>query len=370
MKTETDRQKKDRILKARSKTGVVIVAYLVSYLLISIFSSPQWFSFNNQGNLNIMFILNFVNLLLVVVFLYFACMEIGKLFMPKSKFLQNWNVCSTFVFLMVACLYLLLTRSSYVLAEKPLEFHFQMFCWITIASIFLLWIINQATVGILYKKRLVTKKYTLFMYPFLSGLMLLFFISFFYVTVIHTWFVCMLLLAISILSDVFGYAIGINFGKHKMAPKISPKKSWEGLLGSYLITLVLPVAIFLALYFVPGAEDKYKAMYAFVGSQWLQVTTSENLQPYFWAIYVSAFVILITASILGDLFFSNIKRRYKVKDFSNLLPGHGGILDRFDALSFTFIVFFVVTVICQLAIPDGLKGACYLWRSWEFAFLV
>ncbi len=103
------------------------------------------------------------------------------------------------------------------------------------------------------------------------------------------------------IADTSAYIAGKNFGKHKLAPAISPGKTWEGVAGA-----LLGVTIFAAV-----------LMYGFEIDNWL-------LFPALW---------LITAiSIVGDLFESLLKRRADVKDSGDILPGHGGVLDRLDAL--------------------------------------
>ena len=105
-------------------------------------------------------------------------------------------------------------------------------------------------------------------------------------------------------SDTFAYFTGSLTGKHKILPAISPKKSWEGFFGGLIFALI--TSWILSLYF-----------------------TKLNLQQ--WMIVA---VIIVVFGSIGDFFESMIKRQAGVKDSGNLLPGHGGFLDRFDALLF------------------------------------
>ena len=109
-------------------------------------------------------------------------------------------------------------------------------------------------------------------------------------------------IATVVASDTGGYAAGVLFGKHPMAPSISPKKSWEGMAGSLLTAMVVASAIL-----VPG-----------LGAPW-------------WGGLVFGAAIAVTATI-GDLGESLIKRDLGIKDMGSLLPGHGGIMDRLDSL--------------------------------------
>ncbi len=103
-------------------------------------------------------------------------------------------------------------------------------------------------------------------------------------------------------SDVGGYVVGVLFGKHPMAPTISPKKSWEGFAGSTMACI--------------GAG---------IGSVvWL-------LDGHWWVGAIVGAVAVLTATV-GDLAESMIKRDLGIKDMSNLLPGHGGVMDRLDSL--------------------------------------
>lgn len=124
------------------------------------------------------------------------------------------------------------------------------------------------------------------------------------------------LLAICWAADIFAYFAGKAFGKRKLAPRISPGKSWEGAFGGAFSVVVLSWVVVLSTDSLPWMANTWQAL-AFErwGGVWLTL----------WLLVLSAF------SVMGDLFESLLKRRSGLKDSSNLLPGHGGILDRIDA---------------------------------------
>lgn len=111
-------------------------------------------------------------------------------------------------------------------------------------------------------------------------------------------------------NDVSQYVWGKLFGKHKIIPKVSPNKTWEGFLGG-LLTITL-VAGFVAPYLTPLTQ----------------------LQGFIAGILISA------SGFFGDVVISSVKRDLHIKDSGNLLPGHGGILDRMDSLIYTSPLFF------------------------------
>ncbi|MFI5930380.1 phosphatidate cytidylyltransferase [Micromonospora sp. NPDC051543] len=118
-----------------------------------------------------------------------------------------------------------------------------------------------------------------------------------------------------VLSDTGGYAAGVSFGRHPMAPSISPKKSWEGFAGS-----VTAAAVGSALLL------------------WLMF----DLAPWWGAVFG---VAVSCAAVLGDLAESMIKRDLGIKDMSNLLPGHGGLMDRLDSILFAVPTAYLLLVI-------------------------
>ncbi|GAA4948017.1 hypothetical protein GCM10025331_39960 [Actinoplanes utahensis] len=120
-----------------------------------------------------------------------------------------------------------------------------------------------------------------------------------------------------VLSDTGGYAAGVFLGKHAMAPKISPKKSWEGFAGSVTAAAIGSAAL---LFFMVGV-------------------------PVYWGLLFGALISVV--AVLGDLAESMLKRDLGVKDMSNLLPGHGGLMDRLDSILFAiptaYLFFSIIT---------------------------
>ena len=130
-------------------------------------------------------------------------------------------------------------------------------------------------------------------------------------------YLVILVCVITMISDSGGYFVGYFLGKRKITPHVSPNKSLEGYVGSFL-SAILGVMIYGLIVSLIGKFDvSYLRLllYAVCGNIFTQ---------------------------LGDLSFSLIKRQYGVKDFGNLLPGHGGILDRFDSMIFTAPVIYIL----------------------------
>lgn len=160
------------------------------------------------------------------------------------------------------------------------------------------------------------------------------------------------LLLISTSTDIFAYFFGMVFGKHKMAPTISPKKTWEGAIGGTTIAVIFG---FLFLFF-------YEYIASFVGAQ-AHKNFFEGFFTFsdFKTVNKVIFTIILTLSIsvcsqFGDLIASKLKRNYGIKDYSNIFPGHGGILDRFDSTFFASAVFLLFIMIEQNLFPILMLG--------------
>lgn len=118
-------------------------------------------------------------------------------------------------------------------------------------------------------------------------------------------------------SDTFAYLTGRFFGKHKMAPKISPKKTWEGFAGGVILTLLLG-------FFVEKYNPEMRGNWMIVG------------------------LLVAVFAPLGDLMESQLKRSFGVKDSGKLIPGHGGVLDRLDSFIICAPVVYLYFVLSRL----------------------
>lgn len=151
----------------------------------------------------------------------------------------------------------------------------------------------------------------------------------------------------TIATDIFAYLFGIKFGKHKMAPMISPKKSWEGAIaGTIMATLLAGTfGLLLGVIFKDGIinPNGYKTILDGLGG-----LGKINIAVQGIIIYVFTIVLSVVGQV-GDLIASKMKRTYEIKDFGNVFPGHGGVLDRFDSAFFASM-FLIAAIIFLLPI--------------------
>ena len=121
----------------------------------------------------------------------------------------------------------------------------------------------------------------------------------------------LMILLMAIGNDTWGYIAGVLWGRHPMAPKISPKTTWEGFAGSMIGSLIVGIICSMV-----------------IGDPW------------WYGIIVAIFLVI--ASTVGDLGESMVKREIGIKDMSNLLPGHGGVMDRLDSIVFAIATGYVI----------------------------
>lgn len=142
------------------------------------------------------------------------------------------------------------------------------------------------------------------------------------------------MLIVATLSDMFAYFGGIFFGKHKMNPRISPNKTWEGFFFGIFGGIIASFAFSMTM----AATD-------------FPLLPTLTIERWYWILLLS--VIGTLSGVLGDLSFSLVKRHYGVKDFGTLIPGHGGVMDRIDSNIFSAIGMTVILI--------------FITNGWNFA---
>jgi len=139
-------------------------------------------------------------------------------------------------------------------------------------------------------------------------------------TVYNSWLVLFYVTLIWI-NDIGAYLVGMSIGKHRLFERLSPKKSWEGFFGGLILTVI--AAVLLGPY----------------GTKW------ENTPMWVWIIMG---VVLTLSAVAGDLLESMFKREAGVKDSGSAIPGHGGFLDRFDAMFISLPFFYTLVRLLEL----------------------
>ena len=173
-----------------------------------------------------------------------------------------------------------------------------------------------------YQKYTLNQLFASFFSVFYIGVSL----SFLYLTRVHPWGAYLVWLAVfsSWGCDIFAYLSGMLFGKHRIFPTISPKKTLEGCAGGIVGSGLLGF------------------LYALCVKGFILDLDSEMI------IFPIVCMVGAVIGMFGDLFASAIKRNVGIKDYSNLFPGHGGVLDRFDSVILVSPVIYVITIIIRL----------------------
>ena len=125
--------------------------------------------------------------------------------------------------------------------------------------------------------------------------------------------------------DAFALFGGTRFGRHKLAPLVSPHKTWEGSISGALASVVAGAALYFLLPLIPGLVYRNIPLWVCVATAFLSSSMGQ----------------------IGDLAESLVKRMIGVKDFSNLIPGHGGLMDRADSLLFAIPTAYLCLLLAQ-----------------------
>ncbi len=343
--------KKIKSLGVRTKTSFFIILIYLFLITIAIFSDQKTTGhlFSHEKYQAIFaFIFNFC----LVPFIIFSCLEVAKLSFikwGKVAIIISFICCS---FSLFSNTFLILNK--YHFKKFSLDFMFTpyLFYLMLIFGWAIIIFISSFIFVIAYQQaKILMFGETFFWFPILMVLINLFFPIVFYLAIFHHWITLIFLLLISNLSDVFAYLGGSIFGKKKPFIKISPNKTLVGFVLGFICTMIVTFFLYWLFFYISDRSNNHPLFY-FIGIQFSRHQTI----IYQWWWWLIAFCLTLTftfISFTGDLFYSLIKRIYHIKDFSNLLPGHGGILDRIDALSFVFIFYFFFTFLSQIFLDNN-----------------
>ena len=219
---------------------------------------------------------------------------------------------------------------------------------ITLAASILFVVVNS-TLLLWYYGIINFKNWVIF--NLLTGVISGFFLGIFFFMFTRGWLTLLWLMLLVFGSDIFAYFGGVFFGKHKMAPKISPKKTWEGFGVGLFLTVGIGLLILLGYSFINHQPDVLKQI---MGIQFQKETNYINgnqmaNKPYWWVTMLFITIGICLLSVFGDLTFSWFKRKYRIKDYGTLIPGHGGVIDRIDSHSVVISFYFVLSFFIALA---------------------
>lgn len=337
-------------LNSRSKTGIYIGLYYLLLFIFAAFSDPRgkegngwtwWIGSSTNQYIAYTSAVFFIILLLPIVYL------MGKELC--SCFLKTNN--KQIIITITTLIYL--TQLIPTIVYMPFTYsnsHWHTSAWnltyIFIGSSTLLPIISYFILLTIIKRSQHKTKFNIFWFPVLCIFVGWTFEWLQYLTLIRYWSTLFLLVGCVVGVDVFGYIFGSMFGKHQLS-SVSPKKTWEGAIGGIITSTGIMLLLLYLFSFSPsqvcGSNGGDAPQGSFIGIQLGKQTTLDT--PIWWISCTLIIIVIGCVSVLGDLMFSWIKRKNNIKDFSNILKEHGGVLDRIDALILVISFFGTISTI-------------------------
>ena len=344
---------KKKTLANRTVVSIIILFYYILTLLFSFLSDSTILSLTSTNVIHSLSTRGIMGIIFVVSFfvpLPMAIYEFNKLIFGK-------NIKSYITLLIVSSLYYLAPNITYVALKNfalidrfqvtnslyiKTELYFYI-SFVVVESVILFIVLNITL--IVNKKNNVKNTVTL------NGLGFIINFGFFalcYIGLTKSWVLLLFLFFIICSTDVFCYLCGSFFGKRQLAPKISPNKTVEGAIYGAItataITLVYP-----GLLLINNTNLLFdKILWINIGylmDAKNQLLIIQEAPLYLsWILLIILILCLVITCMIGDLLFSYVKRVYEIKDYSNVLKTHGGVLDRLDSILFTgtcFTIFFM-----------------------------
>lgn len=343
-----------KTLKERLLSSIFIAIFFIVLFVLGILADDvnNWSPLNQLGREICMWIL----LIYLLPIIFISCYEIKNVFF-KNKIIPYFFILLNVLMLVYAPTLVYLLKYYYWASNSnilPFATNINtinsitnIFAIVLASAIFITVIINTC---LLWAIRNITFKNWLIL-NLIVGLTAGFFIGTYFFLFVRGWLSLLWLMLIVFGSDSFAYFGGILFGKHQMAKNISPKKTWEGFAIGQVITVVLALLILFGFSKIPHTPNVANQI---MGIQFEHYPISFENNIFFkypvvwWIVMVFITIILSVSSVLGDLMFSLFKRKFNIKDYGSLIPGHGGILDRIDSHSVVISLYFILSFFIAL----------------------
>lgn len=344
---------KKKTLANRTVVSIIILFYYILTLLFSFLSDSTILSLTSTNVIHSLSTRGIMGIIFVISFFVpipMAIYEFNKLIFGK-------NIKSYITLLIISSLYYLAPNITYIALKNfalidrfqvtdPLYIKTELYFYISFVVVesAILFIILNITL-IVNKKNNVKNTVTLNGLGFIINFG---FLALCYIGLTKSWVLLFFLFLIICATDVFCYLCGSFFGKRQLAPKISPNKTVEGAIYGAITATAITLAY-------PGLLLINNANLLFDKILWINIgylMDSKNQlliiqeAPLYlsWILLIILILCLVITCMIGDLLFSYVKRVYEIKDYSNVLKTHGGVLDRLDSILFTgtcFTIFFM-----------------------------
>lgn len=339
-------------MKQRLLSSIYIASFFLVLFVLGILADNvnNWSPISNLTGREICAWLLLIYLLPI---LYISCKEINNIFFKFNKLTQALITLSSLLLVYAPTLIYFLKyymHISFILLDPTIgkiNTVTNIFT-ITLACAIVFTVIVNSIILTVYK-HLTFKNWVIL--NLLVGVSSGFYLGIFFFLFTRGWIPLLWLMLIVFGSDSFSYFGGILFGKHQMAKNISPKKTWEGFIIGQSLTVLSGMLILFAFSFI---KHEPNVLQQIMGVQFRRfdgdslVDGFNHDTPQWW---ISMFFItmgLSLISVFGDLTFSWFKRKYHIKDYGSLIPGHGGILDRIDSHSVVISAYFVLSFFLAL----------------------
>ena len=327
-------------LKTRTLSSIGIIFY---FCLLFIFSwlgdrYNNWSPIHSVGGQSAMV---WIQYLLFVPIIIFGIKEATSIYFKGDKKMYWLNlilaltICTMIFIILMCCQYYC---DQWDIKQKTFNY---------LLTIFMMYAGINIPYGLylaFYKK---LKIYEVFIQLFMVNILCLFTTAFFYISVVTSWSTLLIIFLLPVLNDTFAYLGGSLFGRRKLSPYISPKKTIEGALFGIVMTVGIILGLLAIYSFAPNDHNMLRNFFGVNFKNKFDSILQDNeysSKALWWVNVVVILLSLSVISIIGDLSFSAIKRKYGIKDFSNLIPGHGGILDRFDSHTFVYTLYFAIII--------------------------